>query len=187
MAISVDVSNNCRAHRSIILGLVVAIAMLFVSPGSHAKETDGKPGELEAIDGVMDALYDVVSGPAGTRDWDRMRSLFAPGARLMAVHYDADGKTFIEVQTIDELIEEGKPYIANHAFYEDELAVAVEQWGNIAHAWSTYATRKEEGGEIYQRGINSAQLMYDGVRWWIVNLYWAAETPDTRIPEDYLE
>ncbi len=36
------------------------------------------------IGGMVDVLYDVISGPAGTRDWDRMRSLFTPDARMMA-------------------------------------------------------------------------------------------------------
>ena len=32
----------------------------------------------------MNALYDAISRPAGQNgDWDRMRALFAPGARLM--------------------------------------------------------------------------------------------------------
>jgi hypothetical protein len=28
----------------------------------------------------------------------------------------------------------------------------------------------------------SVQLVYDGTRWWIVNLYWASETDQARIP-----
>ncbi|MGH9463690.1 MAG: hypothetical protein ACRD1X_21010 [Vicinamibacteria bacterium] len=32
--------------------------------------------DVGSIDAIIGALYDVISGPAGDRDWDRMRSLF---------------------------------------------------------------------------------------------------------------
>lgn len=36
------------------------------------------------------------------------------------------------------------------------------------------------------RGINSIQLFDDGNRWWIVSVYWQAETPDLPLPSAYL-
>src|SRR5207249_6447509 len=40
--------------------------------------------DVESIDAIIAATYDVISGPAGKRrDWDRERSLFYPGARLI--------------------------------------------------------------------------------------------------------
>src|SRR5205823_6522022 len=42
------------------------------------------PADVNSIDSIIAAVYDVISGPAGKkRDWDRMRSLFVPGARLI--------------------------------------------------------------------------------------------------------
>ena len=42
------------------------------------------PADVESIDAIITAAYDVISGPAGKkRDWDRERSLFIPGARLI--------------------------------------------------------------------------------------------------------
>src|SRR5882757_7954421 len=42
------------------------------------------PADVASIDSIIAAVYDVISGPAGKkRDWDRMRSLFVPGARLI--------------------------------------------------------------------------------------------------------
>src|SRR5215216_1186711 len=42
------------------------------------------PADVASMDSIIAALYDVISGPAGKkRDWDRFRSLFAPGARLI--------------------------------------------------------------------------------------------------------
>ena len=40
------------------------------------------PRDVESIDAIIAAAYDVISGPAGQkRDWNRERSLFYPGAR----------------------------------------------------------------------------------------------------------
>ena len=40
--------------------------------------------DVGSIDAIIAAAYDVISGPAGKkRDWDRERSLFYPGARLI--------------------------------------------------------------------------------------------------------
>ncbi len=41
------------------------------------------PADVATMDATVAALYDVISGPAGKRDWDRFRSLFIPGARLI--------------------------------------------------------------------------------------------------------
>ena len=45
-----------------------------------------KPADVASPDAIMAATYEVISGPAGQqRDWDRFRSLFVPGARLIPV------------------------------------------------------------------------------------------------------
>ena len=50
------------------------------------------PADVASMDAIMAAVYDVISGPKGQkRDWDRMRSLFVPGARLIPVHVGKDG------------------------------------------------------------------------------------------------
>ena len=36
------------------------------------------PGDVDTVDHLVASLYDVVSGPAGQRDWDRFRALFVP-------------------------------------------------------------------------------------------------------------
>jgi hypothetical protein len=37
------------------------------------------------------------------------------------------------------------------------------------------------------RGINSIQLVNDGTRWWVLNIAWSQETPESPIPEKYLK
>ena len=40
------------------------------------------PGDVDTVDHLLATLYDVVSGPAGQRDWDRFRALFCPTGGL---------------------------------------------------------------------------------------------------------
>ncbi len=48
-------------------------------------------GDGDSIESAVHACYDVISGPAGTRDWVRFRSLFAEGARLIPIRQTAQG------------------------------------------------------------------------------------------------
>ncbi len=67
----------------------VAFIIAFNSPLSaqssrSADRSPADPADVESVDAIIAAVYDVISGPAGQeRDWDRMRSLFIPGARLI--------------------------------------------------------------------------------------------------------
>jgi len=40
---------------------------------------------------MVRAVYDVISGPAGTLDWARFRLLFADGARMIPVRMTTEG------------------------------------------------------------------------------------------------
>ena len=146
---------------------------------------------LETIDGILAALYAVISGPAGQkRDWERMRTLFAPGARLMPtapVPPPDEGQT-VQVLDVDGYVARAGNYLEENGFFESETARRVETYGHIAHAWSTYESRhRADDPEPFARGINSIQLMHDGRRWWLVTIFWEAETPRTPIPEQYLK
>jgi hypothetical protein len=57
---------------------------------SPARRAD--PADVESIDAIVTAAYDGISGPAGKkRDWDRERSLYFPGARLIPTAMKAGG------------------------------------------------------------------------------------------------
>jgi hypothetical protein len=157
--------------------------------------------DVETINGIIAALYEIISGPAGQkRDWERMRTLFAPGARLIptapvrppgaAADAPLTGEEghAAQVLDIDGYVARSGKYLEENGFFEDEIARRVETFGHIAHAWSTYESRhKAEDPEPFARGINSIQLMHDGRRWWVVSIFWEAETPLTPIPEKYLK
>jgi len=149
------------------------------------------PSDVESIEAIVAAAYDVISGPAGKkRDWKRERSLFISGARLIPTAVDAgrnDVDLAPQVLDVDAYIARVKPYFATAGFYEKEVARRVEQFGQIAHVWSTYESRHEPNdAEPFMRGINSIQLFNDGSRWWILSIYWQHESRQHAIPEKYL-
>ena len=148
------------------------------------------PADVDSIDAIIAAAYDVISGPAGrTRDWDRERSLFIPGARLIpttetAGETNQDGTITPRVMDVDGFIERSRDYLEKNGFFEKEINRRIEQFGHIAHVWSTYESRhNEDDPEPFMRGINSIQLLYDDSRWWIVTIYWQHESPENPIPE----
>jgi len=149
------------------------------------------PADVESIDAIINAAYDGISGPAGKkRDWDRERSLYIPGARLIPLAMKAgaeDVDLAPHILDIEGFIARVEPFFEKEGFYEKEIARRTEQFGNIAHAWSTYESRHDPNDpEPFMRGINSIQLFNDGSRWWIVSIYWQQESAETPIPEEYL-
>jgi hypothetical protein len=144
------------------------------------------PADVESIDAIITALYDVISGPAGQpRNWNRMRSLFIPGGRLMPTGA-RQGARVMRVLEVNDYIAMSGPQLERMGFRERELARRTEQFGHIAHVFSTYEGRSEADGMVI-RGINSIQLMNDGTRWWVVSVYWEAESPGNPLPAKYLE
>ena len=147
------------------------------------------PADVSSLDNIMRALYDVISGPAGQRrDWDRMRSLFVPGARLIPTTRRPDGTRGIQVWTVDQYISIVGPRLEESGFFERELARRTERFGNIVHAFSTYDSKRTAADpQPFARGINSIQLWNDGRRWWIVSIFWESERADNPIPPRYMQ
>jgi hypothetical protein len=152
---------------------------------------------VESIDAIVTAAYDGISGPAGKkRDWDRERSLYFPGARLIPTAMKAGVRNVDlapQILDIDGFIARVEPFFEENGFYEKEIARRTEQFGNIAHVWSIYAcravalrrreSRHNEGDpEPFMRGINP-----ENIRRWIVNIYWQQESAENPIPQKYLK
>ena len=86
---------------------------------------------------------------------------------------------------VNDYIASSGDLLVEKGFHERELARRTEQFGHIAHVFSTYEGTIE-GEELPMRGINTVQLMHDGKRWWIVSLMWEAENPKLSLPKQYL-
>jgi hypothetical protein len=154
------------------------------SPAAASPQANA--ADVDTIEHILGAVYDAISGPAGPRNWDRFRSLYYTGARLIPSHRDDTGKISANNLTVDQYIERAKPFFEKEGFYESPVANRVEVWDHIAHVWSTYESRHAKGEKPFARGINSFQLLYDGSRWWVLTVYWEGEDPGHALPEKYL-
>lgn len=146
------------------------------------------PADVASEDAIITALYAVISGPPGqARDWDRLRSLFAPSARMVPIVY-RDGRPTTVVLTPDDYVARSGERLTRDGFTEREIARRTERFGNLVHVWSTYDGRFTAPGVTVPpvRGINSIQLVHDGTRWWILNIAWEAESATHQLPTKYL-
>jgi hypothetical protein len=170
------------------LALGCAAPVAAQTPPAPLPVSTAAPADVATPEGIVVALYDVISGDAGVaRDWDRFRSLFHPTARLMPSGMNREGHGVVRSVTPDEYITRSEPLLVGEGFHEREIASRAERFGQIMHVWSSYESLHSLSDRSpFARGINSIQLFNDGARWWIVSVYWQSETQSAPIPPQYL-
>lgn len=152
--------------------LLLLLALIAMNPGAARVEAqeaapEARPEDVATIDGIIEAYYEVVSGPAGeSADVARDRSLHHPNAWVAIAGRDGSGQPRVRVMTLEEYHGANEP--REEAFWEWETDRVVRRSGNMAHVWSRYASARTEGGEPFARGVNSITLFHDGSRWWIM-------------------
>jgi hypothetical protein len=171
---------------AVLVSFSFCVSVYANSPAKDSIPVNTK--DVESVDAIINSLYNVISGPAGEkRNWERMRTLFIPEGKLMATGKRQDGTMGKRVMTVEDYIATSGPFLEKDGFFEREIGRKMEQFGSVAHVFSTYdSKRKLEEEKPFMRGINSIQLWNDGKRWWIVSVFWQSETPDNPIPEKYL-
>ena len=107
----------------------------------------------------------------GNPDWDTMKTLFCPWARLTRITPEGidamDLQGFIDM--VSELMESG----AVTEFYEVETKRRVEFFGSVAHVLSAYETKcSPQAVKILGQGLNSLQLIWENGKWMISSLLW---------------
>jgi hypothetical protein len=141
------------------------------------------PDDTTSVDKMISALYDVISGPAGQRDWGRMKNLFTKDAQMGAVFKNQEGIMTYRSFSPDDYIKNNDPYFLKNAFIEKELHRTTQTFGPLVQVFTTY---EFESGNEKARGINSLQLIFTNQRWYIASIIWTEETPDNPIPKAYL-
>jgi len=145
-----------------------------------------------SIEAIVSALYESISRDSGVySDWERMRPLFSAGARIIPPSAQGGPPEVLDFEAFQQRVDDNVQRLQtegnDRGFHERELANRTERFGNIAHVWSSYASRySAEDPEPYTRGINSFQLAYHGRRWWVVTIFWDTERADNAIPPQYL-
>jgi hypothetical protein len=158
------------------------------SIAGHSGWPVAKPEDVKSPEDIVNAVYNVISGGKGqARDWDRMRSLFVPDARLIPSRANGAGHSDVVFLTVDGYIERGSGRMMSDGFFERSIHNEMQQFGNIVQVWSTYESRHNaDDAAPFARGINSFQLLKDGDRYWVVNIFWDSESPTKPIPAKYL-
>lgn len=142
--------------------------------------------DVETIDGMIAAFYEVISGPAGQpREWGRDATLYLePMSFTIASVNPETGAPRARTISKQEYVDENDAWLVETGFTEREIHRETRQYGNLAHVWSTYEWTSGDGGS--GRGINGIDLFHDGTRWWITHATWDSEREDNPIPAEYL-
>jgi len=153
-------------------------------PDLASRVPAAKPTDVDSIDHIMFAIYDVISGPPGQRDWNRFRSLFVPEARLTST-VKREGSDSVRLLTVEDYVNGAGKYFLTNGFFESAIVNKVQRFGNIAQVFSSYQSRHAAAdAKPFTRGINSMQLFYDGQRWWVLSILWDEESASTPLPAD---
>ncbi|WP_299782514.1 hypothetical protein [uncultured Formosa sp.] len=173
----------------------IGLSILFISPAIAQKKkeveiqkTDYMP-LVKSLETTIGTLYLSLSGDKKEkRDWDLFKYLFKEDAKLITTGVDYENKLQAKYMTPAEYVKTSKSWMLKNGFHEKEIHRIVHTFGNITQVFSTFeAYHSEEDKEPFMKGINSIQLLFDGNRWWIINLLWANETKDKPIPSEFLQ
>ena len=153
------------------------------------------PGDVDTVEHLIASLYDVVSGPAGQRDWDRFRSLFVPDGRIASIVPESAATKNAPARKGDTVFltpgmfaQQNDPYFKAHGFFERSIAIRVEEFGNLVEVWSTSESRDaKDDAQPFSRGIDSFQIVHARGRFWIASLLFDHERPGVTLPEKYLK
>jgi hypothetical protein len=138
--------------------------------------------DLAGIDAAIRGVYEVISGPPGQkREFDRMRSLFAPGATMRAI-----GSKGLHGGSVEDYIVRDRDILEREGFTERELGRGLQVWGGLATAWSSYDGRTANGS-FHERGINSFELVKIDGKWLIASILWQEATRENPLPANLIK
>ena len=137
----------------------VAALLLAILSGC-ASGSGGPPAGSDEfqIEATVLAVYNVLSGPAGRRDWRQFEALFAPEARIVIAGTGA--------MTTKEYVERFTPKFNAAGWFERPVATRVLLYGDVAQVWSTYEGREASNqARASARGIAGVQLVRLDGQW----------------------
>jgi hypothetical protein len=167
---------------------IVALALLALS--ASPARGQGAP-DYTTVNGVMTELYaSVTRAPGKPFEWDRLRAIMHPAAIMLPQRRETQGQERImNVDAFIAWIDAGwRPVIGtpqDRGFYERQTNLVVEQYGDIAHAFTTYEKGPYEPRGVQGRGINAVQLVRRDGRWYVLSITWDEENSGGPLPEKY--
>ncbi|MEL7490407.1 MAG: nuclear transport factor 2 family protein [Pseudomonadota bacterium] len=125
---------------------------------------------------IVAEIYDMLSGPPGPRDYERVRRYYHPDARLVRTGMTDDGAPFSEVMTLDDHAAGVAELLRDQSFDETEIAHEASVFGSVAVVKSLYTYQFGEGDDaVSGRGINLFTFYHDGDAWRIISCVWNNE------------
>lgn len=142
--------------------------------------------DLNLIDYITSELYNAICFEIGSQPpVEKLTEIFIPTANM--VRNDSDSS---EIMTVNDFIKSYKKRIADgtiKSFYEGELNHITENFGTIAHRFSTYETKYDlDNSEPFSVGINSIQFVKIDNKWKISSIVWNNQNDEFKIPDKYL-
>lgn len=121
-------------------------------------------------------LYEVISQPAGERDWETVRDLYHPRATMVRTGIGDDGQPFVLAMTFDEYIANVTVLLEDVGFSEVEVSQDANVFGNVASVASVYEFEHRLPDDVrHGRGVNFFNFVNDGDGWKIMNIVWDNE------------
>ena len=146
--------------RGLVKKLIVALLLAGCASAPSAPPADSDEFQIKA---TVLAVHNVLSGPAGRRDWRQFEGLFAPDARIVIAGS--------EPMTTKQYAERFTPKFNETGWFEHPVTTRVEHFGDVAHVWSTYEGREASNQERpSKRGVVSVQLVRIGGAWKVQSL-----------------
>ena len=164
------------------IGGLVLIALWLL--GCQAAPPNPPPADqVRAIEETIGELYRSFNFDAGGEaDWELLRSLTIEGAVFVAPVGEDQSPRAIGT---DEFIDGFRAWILTtpqrkNGFHERLVHVRIDVFGKVAHAYVVFEGFVPGDGRTKTRGLDSIQLVLDGVRWRVVSFmtqYAGAESP----------
>ncbi len=141
-----------------------------------------------SIENIVSSIYEVVSGKKGEeRNWELMKIIFHPDARLIMNYTNKEGEHEIYFYSVEDYISTFREGLKQSDLYEKDVKNQIDVFGNMAQVFSTFKSYKSKTDEEpFKKGMASIQLFNDGERWWVLSMYWKNESEDSKIPSEYL-
>lgn len=188
MSILIKVSYDYLVIKSFEMRILLCFLVFSFGSNLCAQYDGNYRNKVKTLDSTIETLYAVISGEKGeARNWDLFTYLFAENAQLIPIGMNSHGKSAMNYLSPEDYIEMAGDYLLQNGFFEKEIYRVTESYGAMTHMFSTYESYRSASDEKpFARGINSIQAMFDGDRWYIVNIYWQAETLANPLPAKYL-
>lgn len=174
--------------KQVVTLLFISLLSVSINAQESADKTKYYSSKVQTLDSTIKTLYSVISGEKGVpRDWELFKYLFKSDARLIPSWKEKKEGYKVRFMKPQDYIKSSGKWLVENGFLEKEIHRKIDTFGNITQVFSTYEAFKSDADDTpFMRGINSIQLLYDGNRWWIINIYWTQESNEKPIPLQYL-